>query len=103
MVESWLGSVLYVVAASRDELGQLSSVSWSSSPPLNTENMLEVSTFAEVLLLLTGNSGADGSCISAAVGVCCLARPVLITLPKITDLRFHVFVLFCDLRQLLGQ
>ena len=57
MVESWLGSVLYVVAASRDKLGQLSSVSWSSSPPLNTENMLEVSTFAEVLLLLTGNSG----------------------------------------------
>ena len=44
-----MGSVLYVVAASRDELGQLSSVSWSSSPPLNTENMLEVSTFAEVL------------------------------------------------------
>ena len=80
MVESWLGSVLYVVAASRDELGQLSSVSWSSSPPLNTENMLEVSTFVEVLLLLTGNSGADGSCISAAAGVCCLARPVLITL-----------------------
>ena len=77
-----MGSVLYVVAASRDELGQLSSVSWSSSPPLNTENMLdlEVSTFAEVLLLLTGNSGADGSCISAAAGVCCLARPVLITL-----------------------
>ena len=58
MVESWLGSVLYVVAASRDELGQLSSVSWSSSPPLNTENMLEVSTLTEVLLLLTGNSGA---------------------------------------------
>ena len=51
MVESWLGSVLYVVAASRDELGQLSSVSWSSSPPLNTENMLEVSTFAGVVVV----------------------------------------------------
>ena len=24
-------------------------------------------------------------------------------LPKTTDLRFHVFVLFCDLHQLLGQ
>ena len=52
MVESWLGSVLFVVAASRDELGQLSSVSWSSSSPLNTENILDVSTFTE--LLLTG-------------------------------------------------
>ena len=80
MVESWRGSVLYVVAASRDELGQLSSVSWSSSPPLNTENMLDISTFTEVLLLLTGNSGADGFRISTAGGVCCLARPGLITL-----------------------
>ena len=48
-------------------------------PPLNTENMLDVSTFTEVLLL-TGSSGADGSCISTGAGVCCLARPVLITL-----------------------
>ena len=79
MVESWLGSVLFVVAASRYELGQLSSVSWSSSSPLNTENMFDVSTFTEVLLL-TGIWGADGSCISASAGVCCLARPVLITL-----------------------
>ena len=98
--------MLYVVAASRDELGQLSSVSWSSSPPLNTENMLEVSTFAEVLLLLTGNSGADGSCISAAAGVCCLARPVLITLMYFLRSPIWDFMsLFCfrDLRQLLGQ
>ena len=80
MVESWLGSVLYVVAASRDELEQFSSVSWSSASPINTEKMLDVSTFTEVLLLLTGTSGADGSCISTAAGVCCLARPVLITL-----------------------
>ena len=50
--------MLYVVAASRDELEQLSSVSWSSSSPLNTENILDVSTFTE--LLLTGTSGADG-------------------------------------------
>ena len=78
MVESWLGSVLFVVAASRDELEQFSSVSWSSSTPLNTENILDVSTFTEVLL--TGTSGADGSCISTAAGVCCLARPGLITL-----------------------
>ena len=78
MVESWLGSVLYVVAASRDELEQFSNVNRSSSSPLNTENMFDVSTFTEVLL--TGTSGADGSCISTAVGVCCWARPVLITL-----------------------
>ena len=105
MVESWLGSVLFVVAASRDELEHFSSVSRSSSTPRNTENMLNVSTFTEVLLL-TGTSGADGSCISTAAGVCCLAQSVLNhsdVLPKITDLRFHVFVLFCDLRQLLGQ
>ena len=76
MVESWLGSVWYVVAASRDELEQFSSISWSSSTPLNTENMLDVSTFTEELLL-TGTSGADGSCISTAASVCCLARPVL--------------------------
>ena len=59
----------------RDELEQFSSVSWSSS---SHENMLNVSTFTEVLL--TGTSGADGSCISTAAGVFCLARPVLITL-----------------------
>ena len=70
--------MLYVVAVSRDELEQLSSVSWSSSSPLNTENILDVSTFTE--LLLTGTSGADGFCISTAAGVCCLARPGLITL-----------------------
>ena len=108
-VESWLGSVLFEVAASRDEMEQFSNVSRSFSTPLNTENMLDVSTFTEVVLL-TGSS--------AAASVCCLARSVLITLmcflgsvslnhtdvlPKITDLRFGIFVLFCDLRQLLGQ
>ena len=71
--------MLYVVAASRDELIQFSNVSWSSSSPLDTENMLDISTFTEVLLL-TGNSGADGFRISSAAGVCCLARPGLITL-----------------------
>ena len=63
--------MLYVVAASRDELEQFSSVSWSSSSPLNTENMLDISTFTE--MLLTGTSGADGFCIFTVAGVCCRA------------------------------
>ena len=66
--------VLFVADASRDKLEQFSSVSWSSSSPLNTENMLDVSTFTEVLL--TGTSGADGSCISTAADAFCLAMLV---------------------------